>query len=154
MDIILKINRTPCKLSICINIRWIIHRSPDRKGISNSLRKSEKKVDPGKGSRQRKYEASSWKRMKRWRIHVADRSKRFQGNTSGGSEVTVMPLFFCSGWGKLIADAQRETVSAWILLPYLRSPTSGKPREPNWTRIWCVRPVWRMTRIKEMRWSF
>ena len=39
------------------------------------------------------YTASSRKPMKRWEIHMADRSNKFQGNISGGREVTAETSF-------------------------------------------------------------
>ena len=50
--------------------------------------------------------------------------------------------------GRVRRKDQRAQVQRLSRLPYLPSPSSGKPREANCTRIWWVRPVCRRTRAR------
>ena len=79
---------------------------------------------------------------------VSGRGNRVQGQAAGGWWVNTIsrPV---SGWVKPRRQAHRARASPSPAPPYFRSPTRGKPRPANCTRIWWVRPVCRVTRTRD-----
>ena len=84
--------------------------------------------------------------------YVSPSGKSVHGQTKGGGQETEM-RFPVSGWEKARRADQRampgQFSSASAAGPYFRSPTIGRPREANCTRIWWVRPVSSVTRTRE-----
>lgn len=87
-----------------------------------------------------------------WRMTAANPRATYAcldlGQAAGGWWVNTIsrPV---SGWVKPSRQAHRARASPSPAPPYFRSPTRGKPRPANCTRIWWVRPVCRVTRTRD-----
>ena len=75
-------------------------------------------------------------------------SKLSHGYSRGGREVQQIS-FSVMGCLKESLQLHRAVSQRLSRLPYLPSPKRGILREANWTRIWCVRPVWSFTRTRD-----